>query len=107
MRRRLQCNRCGHKWVPRKEGVRICPTCGAQAWDVQEVYNRGFKRQSDRAILVQLRSLEATIEALTDAVKRLSRKVPDSSPISIDADDDGRNHLIYKPDPDYSGTFKE
>ena len=29
----LTCKRCGHKWVPRKEEVRICPRCCSQYWN--------------------------------------------------------------------------
>ena len=31
----LTCKRCGHKWVPRKEEVRICPRCKSQYWDLE------------------------------------------------------------------------
>ena len=29
----LVCTRCGHKWVPRKPEVRICPACKSPYWD--------------------------------------------------------------------------
>ena len=29
-----QCNRCGHKWLPRKdEHPRVCPQCHSAYWD--------------------------------------------------------------------------
>jgi len=30
-----QCERCGHKWVPRneKEHPRVCPKCKSPYWD--------------------------------------------------------------------------
>lgn len=30
----LKCLRCGHKWKPRGEAVRICPKCKSAWWDV-------------------------------------------------------------------------
>ena len=29
----LKCERCQHKWVPRKPEVRICPSCKSPYWD--------------------------------------------------------------------------
>lgn len=29
----LKCKRCGHKWQPRKEEIRICPKCKSPYWD--------------------------------------------------------------------------
>ena len=36
--KRLECKRCGHKWIPRKEDVRICPNprCHTVLWDVEK-----------------------------------------------------------------------
>ena len=31
--RKLFCKRCGHRWVPRKKEVRICPYCKSPYWD--------------------------------------------------------------------------
>ncbi len=31
--RKLQCKRCGHEWVPRKEDVRMCPNCRSPYFD--------------------------------------------------------------------------
>ena len=30
---RLECLRCGHKWVPTKEDIRMCPKCKSAYWD--------------------------------------------------------------------------
>jgi len=30
---RLRCKRCGHRWIPRIEIVRICPRCKSARWD--------------------------------------------------------------------------
>jgi len=30
---KLECKRCGHKWIPRKVEVRICPKCKSPYWD--------------------------------------------------------------------------
>ena len=30
---KLRCERCGHKWIPRKEEVRICPKCKSPYWN--------------------------------------------------------------------------
>ena len=29
----LKCERCGHKWTPRKKDVRYCPKCQSAYWD--------------------------------------------------------------------------
>lgn len=29
----IQCKRCGHKWVPRKPTIRVCPECKSPYWD--------------------------------------------------------------------------
>jgi len=29
----IECLRCGHKWLPRKREVRICPRCKSAYWD--------------------------------------------------------------------------
>ena len=28
--KKLECKRCGHRWIPRKEEIRICPKCKSQ-----------------------------------------------------------------------------
>lgn len=30
---KLNCKRCGHNWIPKKEEVRICPKCKSPYWD--------------------------------------------------------------------------
>jgi uncharacterized OB-fold protein len=30
---KLKCLRCGHKWVPTQEEIRICPKCKSAYWD--------------------------------------------------------------------------
>ncbi len=30
---KLNCLRCGHWWVPKKEEIRICPKCKSPYWD--------------------------------------------------------------------------
>lgn len=29
----LECKRCGHKWTPRQNNVKICPKCKSPYWD--------------------------------------------------------------------------
>jgi uncharacterized OB-fold protein len=29
----MDCKRCGHKWIPRKEDVRLCPRCKTAYFD--------------------------------------------------------------------------
>jgi len=33
---KLECKRCGHKWVPKKEEIRICPKCKSPYWDKEK-----------------------------------------------------------------------
>ena len=40
----LTCRRCGHKWLPRSTGVRICPHCKSYRWDSIESPTLGRKR---------------------------------------------------------------
>lgn len=30
---KLTCLRCGHRWIPRQNDVRICPKCKTPYWD--------------------------------------------------------------------------
>lgn len=30
---KLNCQRCGHTWIPKKEEIRICPKCKSPYWD--------------------------------------------------------------------------
>lgn len=29
----LECKRCGHKWIARKEEVMLCPKCKSPYWN--------------------------------------------------------------------------
>ena len=29
----IECKRCGHRWIPRKVEIRICPKCKSPYWD--------------------------------------------------------------------------
>jgi len=29
----LNCQRCGHTWVPKIENVKVCPKCKSPYWD--------------------------------------------------------------------------
>jgi len=33
---KLNCKRCGHKWIPKKEDVRTCPKCKSAWWDTKK-----------------------------------------------------------------------
>lgn len=37
----LECKRCGHKWMPRKSDVRICPKCKSAYWDTNREGKNG------------------------------------------------------------------
>jgi predicted Zn-ribbon and HTH transcriptional regulator len=40
----FQCERCGHKWVPREdESPRVCPKCKSPYWDRP----RGERKKQD------------------------------------------------------------
>jgi len=30
---RMECKRCGHRWIPRGDEVRICAKCKSPYWD--------------------------------------------------------------------------
>ena len=30
---KLECKKCGHRWIPRTTDVRICPRCKSARWD--------------------------------------------------------------------------
>ena len=32
---KLECKRCGHKWIPKKEDIRQCPKCKTAFWDLE------------------------------------------------------------------------
>ncbi len=31
---KLECKRCGHKWIPRKQEVILCPKCKSPYWNI-------------------------------------------------------------------------
>lgn len=35
----LVCKRCGHRWIPRKDEIRICPKCKSAYWDIDKKNN--------------------------------------------------------------------
>jgi len=37
----LECKRCGHTWIPKKEEVRICPKCKSAWWDTEKEDQKG------------------------------------------------------------------
>lgn len=41
--RTVVCRRCGHKWVPRKKEIRICPKCKSAYFDKEENFNEHNK----------------------------------------------------------------
>ena len=30
----IECRRCGHEWIPRKNDVRQCPKCKTAYWEL-------------------------------------------------------------------------
>jgi len=30
---KIECKRCGHRWIPRKTDIRMCPKCKSPYWD--------------------------------------------------------------------------
>jgi Zn finger protein HypA/HybF involved in hydrogenase expression len=30
--KKLECRKCGHKWIPRKEDIHKCPRCQSRGW---------------------------------------------------------------------------
>jgi len=39
----LECKRCGYKWHPRVETVRVCPHCKNPYWNVERKRGKGVK----------------------------------------------------------------
>lgn len=39
---KLECERCGYRWWPRKEDVRLCPRCKSALWDVPKKAKKGI-----------------------------------------------------------------
>lgn len=52
---KLQCKRCGHTWIPRKDDVRICPNpkCHSAYWD-KDMINKP-RQNKDLDILLRIR----------------------------------------------------
>lgn len=49
---RFFCLRCGHRWAPRTENVKICPKCKSASWDTTKdgaLKPSGFKVHGKRA----------------------------------------------------------
>ena len=44
---KLHCKRCGHKWIPRKEGEepRVCPKCKSPYWNKERGKGRGANNE--------------------------------------------------------------
>ena len=40
---KLECKRCRHSWIPKKEEVRQCPKCKSAYWDKEK---EGFKNET-------------------------------------------------------------
>ena len=40
---KLECKRCGHKWIPRKPEVMLCPKCKSPYWNIEKK-----KKQNDK-----------------------------------------------------------
>lgn len=37
---KFTCKRCGHKWTPRIEKVRVCPHCKNPYWNIERKQNK-------------------------------------------------------------------
>ena len=44
----LHCLRCGHKWIPRIELIRICPKCKSPYWDTPKINNSCNSQQEEK-----------------------------------------------------------
>ena len=34
---KIECTRCHHRWMPRKETVTVCPVCRSPYWNQERV----------------------------------------------------------------------
>ena len=34
--KRLECKRCSHVWIARKDVVKVCPKCKSPYWDTEK-----------------------------------------------------------------------
>ena len=37
----IECKRCSHKWLPRKEEIRQCPKCKTAYWETEKENKNG------------------------------------------------------------------
>jgi Zn finger protein HypA/HybF involved in hydrogenase expression len=44
----LTCLRCNHKWHPRTEDVRQCPSCKTSHWDTIKTDNIGKRKNNKK-----------------------------------------------------------
>jgi len=40
---RLHCRRCGHRWIPSKTVVTICPRCKSANWETKRTNRQGMR----------------------------------------------------------------
>lgn len=33
---KLKCERCAHRWVPRKKNINVCPKCKSPYWNIKQ-----------------------------------------------------------------------
>lgn len=45
---KLCCLRCTHKWVPKQETVKRCPTCKSLYWNVEVPPKKGWPKGKKR-----------------------------------------------------------
>ena len=46
----LQCQRCSHRWVPRKTEVRVCPRCHSPYWDKRKGFSSVLEEMVRRIV---------------------------------------------------------
>ena len=44
----MQCLRCKHKWIPRKESITVCPKCKSPYWNIPKGGNGENEAQNRR-----------------------------------------------------------
>lgn len=37
---KVECKKCGYRWIPRKEEIRLCPKCKSPWFDMPKSNNR-------------------------------------------------------------------
>jgi len=40
---KLNCRRCGHRWVPTQAVIRICPRCKSKRWETKRTNRQGLR----------------------------------------------------------------